>query len=107
MEKLIVAPRELKIVRTTSHVDTVVTAVSYETKDGLKGIQFTFAGLPYPVRMLSKQNPAQFIKCKVELKGVMRTYEGKEYFDAKDIAIVEQSAIGLLAISGVAYAGAI
>lgn len=107
MKALEIKAPELKIVRTTSHLDTVVNAVPYETTTGLKGIQFTLAGLPYPVRILTKQTPAMFIKSKVEFRGVMREYQGKEYFDAKDVKIVEQSAIGLLAISGVAYAGAI
>jgi hypothetical protein len=107
MEKLIVAPRELKIVRTTSHIDSVVNAIEYTTKDGLKGIQLFLQELPYPVRILTNKfpKPASLIKCRIELQGTMREYQGKQYFDAKDIVVLEQSKLGLLVLSGASYSG--
>jgi len=105
LTNLVVSERETKIERTTVHIDTVLTCVPYSTSTGLKGLEFKLKGLPYPVRVLTKDIPALFIGCKVQFVGTMREYQGKQYFNPMDIEVVEPSAISLLAVSGVGYSG--
>jgi hypothetical protein len=107
LTNLVVSERETKIERTTVHIDTVVSCVPYSTSTGLKGLEFKLKGLPYPVRVLTKDIPALFIGCKVQFVGTMREYQGKQYFNPMDIEVVEQSTLSKLATAGIAYAGAL
>ena len=96
-----------KIERTHSFEGVCTDATPYKTKTDLKGIAFTIKGCPYKLRLLTNELPAKFLYSTVLLTGTMRTYDGKDYFDAKDITITEQSALGKLAQAGISYAGVI
>jgi hypothetical protein len=106
LAKLEIKPSEKKVERTVEHTDTVLTAKPYHTDKGnLQGIEFKLKGLPYPVRVLTKDLPALFIGSKVRFTGVMETYKEKEYFRPMDIEVVEQSVISMLATAGVGFSG--
>lgn len=103
-----VKPSEKKIERTTEYIDVVLSVKPYTTDKGnLKGIEFKLKGLPYPVRVLTKDLPALFIGSKCKFVGVMREYQGKQYFTPMDIEVVEQSIASKLATAGISYAGAL
>jgi hypothetical protein len=108
LKTLEIKPSEKKVERTVEHTDTVITVKPYTTdKKNLQGLEFKLKGLPYPVRVLTKDLPALFVGSKVRFTGIMETYEGKEYFRPMDAEVIEQSIVSLLATSGVAYAGSL
>jgi hypothetical protein len=106
LKTLEISVSEKKVERTVEHTDTVVTVKPYTTeKKNLQGLEFKLKGLPYPVRVLTKDLPALFVGSKVRFTGIMQTYEGKEYFRPMDVEVVEQSNISKLAVAGVSWSG--
>jgi hypothetical protein len=105
MNTLQITERKLKIARTTEFTDVVMCATAYVTNKGsLHGIEFTLKTLPYPLRVLSKANPKMFQQSTVKFTGVMRDYNGQQYFDAKDVEVVEMSNLAKLAVAGIHFA---
>ena len=101
MEELIIGARKLKVERTTTHTDVVVTAIPYVTDNKqLKGIEFKLKGVAYPFRVLTKDLPALFVGSKVKFTGVMREYKGAQYFSPMDVELVEQSHLSQIVPTG-------
>ena len=107
MDKFVFVKQEKKIERTHSVVGIVADAVGYKTNEGnLSGIAFTLAN-GHKLRILTKELPAKFLGAEVEFTGVIREYDGRPVFDAKDVTIIKMSTLGKLAMAGIAYAGEI
>jgi hypothetical protein len=106
LKTLEISVSEKKVERTVEHTDTVVTVKPYTTdKKNLQGLEFKLKGLPYPVRVLTKDLPALFVDSRVKFTGIMREYQGKSYFQPMDVEVVEQSVVSLLATAGLSYSG--
>ena len=105
----VVAP---KIERTHEIEGRIIYAEDYTTKNSLPGVTFQIEGCPYNLRILKGSikgagSAATLLNCDVKLTGVMREYEGRQYFDPKDLVVTRRSGIATLAAAKVAYAGSL
>ena len=112
MQTLTFNSNKVKIERTHSITGKVTAVQSYSTKTNIPGAQIMLDNCPYSLRVLMGSvkgafTPQELLSCTVTLAGVMRTYEGKEYFNPKDLTVDKVSGLAQLVKSGVAYAGSL
>lgn len=103
------------IERTHTHTGKVLYAEDYvaKGKDGdIAGVAMQVEGIPYPVRILKGSlkgagNAATVLGCTITFTGVMREYNQRQYFNAKDAKVDKQSGLAKIAAAGVAFAGSL
>lgn len=106
-----------KTERTHEFTGKVLFAEQYtaETKNGkVPGLKLTIEGLGHTVRLLngsikgaSAHNPGSLLRCVVKLTGVIREYNDTQFFDPRDLEIVQHSTISQLAASGIGFSGSL
>lgn len=84
-------------------------AEEYTTKDGVSGIAFEVTGMPYRLRLLKGSikggsKAPHFIGCTLNFTGVEREYEGRTYFNPKDVEVTERSELAELSRTGAVLA---
>lgn len=102
----------LKVERTHVVEGVVLCAEAYTTKDKIPGVVLHLDNCPYPLRVLMGSvkgvtQPQHLINCTVSLTGVLRDYEGKSYFNPKDLRVTRYSGISDLVRGGGLYAGSL
>jgi hypothetical protein len=113
MQALVFEQVEKKIQRTHSITGKVVFAEDYVTNNkSIPGVSIQLDNCPYNLRVLKNSikgagSASTLIGCTVTLTGVMREYNGKEYFDPKDCNVDKKSGLAQLASAGVAFAGSL
>lgn len=105
-----------KTERTHSLVGKVLFAEGYTAKTAkgeVQGLRLHLDSCPYPLNLLKgsiKGAPCKegaLIGASVSLKGTIRVYNEKEYFNPLECNVESLSGAGKLAIAGVAYAGSL
>ena len=99
-----------KIERTHLIEGVVVYAEDYTTKTGIPGVTLQVEGVPYNLRVLKGSmvgagNAATVMGCTVSLTGIMKDYDGKSYFNPKDLTVTKKSGLAKIAAAKVAFAG--
>lgn len=113
MQALTFEAQALKIERTHSFSGKVIFATDYVSKDKkIPGVELQVEGCPYPLRVLlgsikGANSASTLLNCDVNLTGIMREHEGKQYFNPKDCTVTRRSGIATLAATGVAFAGSL
>ena len=110
MEKLSFEKQAKTIERTHTITGKVLYAEDYVASNNVPGVSIQLAGCPYNLRVLKGSikgagNAATLMACTVTLTGVMRDYNGKSYFNPKDLTVDKQSKQASMSASKIAYAG--
>lgn len=113
MEKLTFKERKVTHERTHTVEGKVLFAEDYITKDkSIPGVAMQIEGVPYTLRALKGSikgagSASTLIGCTVKINGDLRTYEGQEYLNPRDVVVIHQSGLAKIASAGVAYAGSL
>ena len=112
MEKLSFEKQAKTIERTHTITGKVLYAEDYVAANNIPGVSIQLEGCPYNLRVLKGSikgagNAATLMACTVTLTGIMREYNGKSYFNPKDLTVDKKSGIATIAGAGVAYAGSL
>jgi len=112
MQKLTFEKQAKTIERTHSITGKVLYAEDYVASNNVPGVNIQLEGCPYNLRVLKGSikgagNAATVLGCTVTLTGIMRDYNGKSYFNPKDLTVDKKSGIATIAGAGVAYAGSL
>ncbi len=112
MEKLSFEKQAKTIERTHTITGKVLYAEDYVAANNIPGVSIQLEGCPYNLRVLKGSikgagNASTVMGCTVTLTGIMRDYNGKQYFNPKDLTVDKKSGIATIAGAGVAYAGSL
>ena len=112
MEKLTFEKQAKTIERTHSISGKVLYAEDYVASNNVPGVNIQLEGCPYNLRVLNGSirgagNASTVLGCTVTLTGIMRDYNGKAYFNPKDLVVDKKSGIATIAGAGVAFAGSL
>ncbi len=104
LQQLSFGERTVTHERTHTFTGIVDTTEAYTTKDNTPGVRIWLKDAPYPFSLLKgslKGRTAHtLVGCTVKLDGELREYNGKQYLNARDLTVIEESQAAKAAKAG-------